>query len=129
MLPPKLGHILGCLAFTKYFFVTNKILPRSNHLLKIQWKILFLLFLNHGQNSSKKNLIEIWTFSFQICFRNQFSTSGSGQTESTQIRVFAYFQFDHFPAVNKNISCLQDFFKATHYLRKMHNIPFFKYNS
>ena len=39
----------------------------------------------------------MWTLSFQICFRNQFSTSGSGQTENTQIYVFAYFQFDHFP--------------------------------
>ena len=45
----------------------------------------------------KKFRIEIWTFSFQICFKNQFSTSGSGQTENTHIRVYAYFQFDHFP--------------------------------
>ena len=33
--------------------------------------------------------IEIWTFSFQICFRNQFLTLGGGQIEITQIRVFA----------------------------------------
>ena len=32
----------------------------------------------------------------QICFKNQFSTLGSGQTENTPIRVYVYFQFDHF---------------------------------
>ena len=40
--------------------------------------------------------MEIWRFTFEICFRNPFSPSGSGQTENTQIRVFAYFPFDHF---------------------------------
>ena len=30
----------------------------------------------------KKNRIEIWTFSFQICFWNQFLTLGSGQTKN-----------------------------------------------
>ena len=29
-------------------------------------------------------------------------TSGSGQTEKTQIRVFAYFEFDHFPKSKTN---------------------------
>ena len=28
---------------------------------------------------------------------NQFLTLGSGQTENTRIRVYVYFQFDHFP--------------------------------
>ena len=41
MLPPKLGHILGCLAFSEYFFANNKTLPRPNHFLKIQWEIFF----------------------------------------------------------------------------------------
>ena len=45
MLPPKLGHIIGCLAFTEYFFVKNKTLPRSNHFLKIQLTILPVLSL------------------------------------------------------------------------------------
>ena len=45
----------------------------------------------------KKFTIEIWTFSFQICFQTQILTSESGQTENTQIRVYAYFPFDHFP--------------------------------
>ena len=40
--------------------------------------------------------MEIWGFSFEICFWNQFSTSGSGQAENTQIGVFAYFPFDNF---------------------------------
>ena len=54
-------------------------------------------FLNTDRNAStKKFRIEIWTFSFQICFWNQLTTSGSGQTENTQISTFAYFQFDHF---------------------------------
>ena len=72
--------------------------PFRNYIFKIQWEIHFLTFLNIGQNSSKKKFwIEIWTFSFQIYFWNQFWTSGSGQTENMQIRVFAYFLFDHFP--------------------------------
>ena len=57
----------------------------------------FFDFLNYWAKRLKKIRIEIWTFSFQICFQNQFLTSGSGQTENTQVRIFAYFQFDHFP--------------------------------
>ena len=46
----------------------------------------FFDFLNTDQNAPKKKFrIEIWTFSFQICFENKFSTSGSGQTENTCI--------------------------------------------
>ena len=58
---------------------------------------LFFYFLNPDQNVKKKFTTEIWTFLFQISFLNKFSTLGSGQTENIQIRVFAYFQFDHFP--------------------------------
>ena len=55
-------------------------------------------FLNTDRNTTKKYFrIEIWTFSFQICFQSPCLTSGSGQTENTQICIFAYFQFDHFP--------------------------------
>ena len=57
----------------------------------------FDLFKYGPKHSKKKIKIEIWTFLFQICFQNQFSTLGSGQTENTKIRVFVYFQFDHFP--------------------------------
>ena len=58
----------------------------------------FYFFLNTDRNSSKKKItIEIWEFSFQIWLQNQLSTSGNGQTENTQLRVFAYFLFDHFP--------------------------------
>ena len=70
----------------------------QKYIFKIQWEIIFLTFLNIGRNTSTKKLrIEIWTFLFQICFRNQFWTSGSDQTENTQIHVFAYFPFGHFP--------------------------------
>ena len=98
MLPPKLGHILGWLALTEFFLAKNKTLPRSNHFLKVQWEIHFFHFLKYWPKLFKKKIrIEIWRFSFQICFQNQFLTSGSGRTENTQIRIFAYFSFDHFP--------------------------------
>ena len=91
-------HIWGSLAFSEFFFAKKVTLPRPNHILKIQWEIHFFTFLNIDRNAPKKKFrIEIWTFSFQICFQNQFSTSGSGQTENTRIREYVYFQFDHFP--------------------------------
>ena len=72
--------------------------PFWNYNFKIQWEIHFWTFLKNDQNSSgKKFRKKIWTFSFQICFQNQFWTLGNGQTENTQIHVFAYFPFDHFP--------------------------------
>ena len=93
-----LGIFWGDWLFQIFFFVKNKTLPWSNHFLKIQWKVHFLSFLNTDRNAPKKKFrIEIWTFSFQICFKNQFSTSGSGHTENTCIREYVYFQFDHFP--------------------------------
>ena len=79
-------------------YLHNWPLPEQHHFLKIQWEIHFLTFLNTDRNAPKKKFwIEIWTFSFQICFKNQFSTSGSGQTENSRMRVYVYFQFDHFP--------------------------------
>ena len=71
--------------------------PSAIENLKIQWEIHFFTLLNTDLNAPKKIRIVIWTFSFEIYFRNPFLTLGSGQTEYTQIRVFAYFQFDHFP--------------------------------
>ena len=54
-------------------------------------------FFNNDRNAPKKKFrIEIGTFSFQICLKNKFSTSGSGQTEKTRIREYVYFQSDHF---------------------------------
>ena len=41
MLPPKPGHILGCLALSEFFFCQKKTLPRPNHFFKIQWEINF----------------------------------------------------------------------------------------
>ena len=72
----------------------------------------FFTFLNVDQKSLKKNFrIKVWTFQFQMCFRNQSLTSGSHQTENTQIRVFAYFQFDYFPKFHKLPKVLQSFTK------------------
>ena len=90
---------LGMFGFFRNFFFCKKMPPpRPNHHFKIQWEIHFLSFLNTDRNAPKKKFrIEIWTFSFQICFKNQFSTSGRGQTENTRIRVYVYFPFDHFP--------------------------------
>ena len=81
-------HILGSLAFSEFFFVKKVTLPWSNHILKIQWEIHFLTFKIVTEMLQKKFRIEIWTFSFQICIKNQFLTSGSGQTENTRIRVY-----------------------------------------
>ena len=75
-----------CLAFSEFFFVTKSVPPHPNHFLKIQWEIRFWTFFCDDRNAPKKKFrIEIWTFSFEICFRNQFRTSGSGQTEITPI--------------------------------------------
>ena len=95
---PNLGIFCGVCLFQNIF--SSKIKPYPGwitFLKKIQWKIHFLTLLIIDRNSLKKIKIEVWTFSFQICFWNKFSTSGSGQTENTQTRVFVYFLFDHFP--------------------------------
>ena len=98
MLLPKLRHILGSLAFSEFFLVEKRTLPRSNHFFENTMGNPFFDFLKYWPKRSKKKFrIEIWTFSFQICFKNQFWTSGSGQTENTRICVYVYFQFDHFP--------------------------------
>ena len=48
----------------------------------------FFDFLKYWPKRSKKKLrIEIWTFSFQICFKNQFLTLGSGETKNTRMIV------------------------------------------
>ena len=71
----------------------------------------------------KKLRIEIWTFLFQICFRNKFWTSGSGQTENyanTRICVFSVWPLPEvenwFPKQiwneNVHISILNFFFKS-----------------
>ena len=74
--------------------------PFWNYNFKIQREIHFFNFFIVGRNTSpKKFRIEICTFSFQICFRNQFWTLGSGQTENTQICVFAFFSVWPLPKV------------------------------
>ena len=83
----------SCWSESEYFYQHGQF-----HFLEIQWEIHFLTFLNTDRNAPKKKFrIVIWTFSFEICFRNEFLTARSGQTENTQIHGFAYFQFDLFP--------------------------------
>ena len=53
--------------------------PFQNCNFKIQSDIHFLTILNIGHPLNFFFLIEIWTFSFQICVWNQFWASGSGQ--------------------------------------------------
>ena len=111
--------------FCTFFFLSSKLLifefmSRVHCYSAVQWLSALALSSRHfcdriiffvGEGARKHCLIwasgilppklrHIWgclAFSFQICFQNQFLTSGSGQTENTQIRIFAYFQFDHFP--------------------------------
>ena len=52
--------------------ILNNLRPFQNYNFKIQEEIHFWTFLNNDQNSSEKKFrIEIWTFSFPICFWNQ----------------------------------------------------------
>ena len=97
MLPPKLGHILECLAFSEFFFLPKiKPYPGQITFLKYTWKSIFWLFNYWPKLFNKKIRIEIWRFSLQICFWDPFLTLGSGQTENPQIRVFADFLIDYF---------------------------------
>ena len=76
-----LRHILGCLAFSEKKFVQKKNSTSVKSLFENTMENPFFTFLNTDQNSSKKIRIEIWAFSLQIYFLNQFLTSGSGQTK------------------------------------------------
>ena len=77
-----------------HYILQEKTSTYANHFWKYNGKSISLFFLLIDQNFSKKKFrIEIKAFSFQICFKNQFSTLRSGQTENTQIHVFAYFSF------------------------------------
>ena len=63
-----------------------------NLLYPFLWHLVWLSISYWPKLFKKKFRIEIWTFSFQICFRNKFSTLGSGQTENyanTRICVFS----------------------------------------
>ena len=73
MLPPKLWHIIGCLAFSEFFSANNKILPRLNHFLKIQRKSIFWFFLKYWPKVIIFFFrIEIWRFFFKSVFRTTF---------------------------------------------------------
>ena len=51
---------------------------------------IFNFFCCWSKRSKKNFTIEIWTFSFQNCFQNQFWTLRSGQTENTQILICVF---------------------------------------
>ena len=87
MLPPKLSHILRCLAFKKIIKKDHR--PVKSLFENTIGNQFFDFYKILTKTLQKKFRIEILAFSFQICFWNQFSTSGSGQTKNTQIRVFA----------------------------------------
>ena len=68
----------------------KNIRPFQNYIFKIQWKIHFLNFKKIGQNSLKKKFrIEIWTFSFQICFGINY---GLWEAVKLKIHVYAYYK-------------------------------------
>ena len=68
--------------------MTKKTLSFSAQDLQIRWESQFsTFFVVVDQNAPFIFTIEIWTFSFQNCFWNQFWTSGSGQTENMQLRT------------------------------------------
>ena len=85
ILPPKLRHILGILAFSEKISVKIYTLPRSNHLLKIQWEIHLLTFWHIDRNSSKKIQNRICTLLFQICFGINF-----GRREVVKLKIYKY---------------------------------------
>ena len=84
MLPPILRHILGSWLFQKFFRSKKRPYPGQITFWKYNGKSIFWLFKILTETLQKKFRIEKCIFSFQICFRNQFSTSGSGQTKNTQ---------------------------------------------
>ena len=84
---------------------------------KYNGKFIVFLFYVLTKTLQKIIRIVIWTFSVEICFWNQFWTSGSGQTENMQIRVFADFQFDHFPKSKINSIIYR---KITGYFQKIY---------
>ena len=92
-----LGIFWGVWLFQKFFLSKIKPYPGWITFRKYNGKSFFYFFKYWPKRSKKKFRTEIWTFSLQICFKNQFSTSGSGQTENRRVREYVYFQFDHFP--------------------------------
>ena len=86
MLPPKLWNILGCLAFSEKKFRPKLDPTPVKSLLENAMGNPFFDFFRYWPKLFKKIFrIKIWAFYFQICFRNQFSTLGSGQPENTLV--------------------------------------------
>ena len=83
---PNLGIFGGVLLIQKKISSKNEPYAGQITFWKYNRKSIFWLFLNIDQNASKKIRIEIWTFSFQICFWNHSWTSGSSQTKNPAYR-------------------------------------------
>ena len=91
----------------KLYNTHGKSLKKPYAILKIQFKKAlgnpFFDFYNMDRKSSKNNFrIEIGTFSFQICFRNKYWSSGSGQTINAQICVLKKKIFGQYLKKSKN---------------------------
>ena len=87
----------GVFGFFRKFFCQKRHLTPVKSLFEntLRNAFFFIYFFYIGQNSSKPNLELKYGHSlFKSTFRISFR---SGQTENTQIRVFVYFPFDHFP--------------------------------
>ena len=88
-------------------------------------------FLNTHRNAPKKKFrIEIWTFSFQICFQNQLLTLESANTQNTRICIFSVWPlpevknwfWKHIWNENIHISIQKIFLKRFgQYLKKVKN--------
>ena len=74
---------------------------RGSPFLKIRWEIYFLIFLNTDQNAPIFFLELLYGHShFKSAFGINFRLREVVKLkilQNTQIREFAYFQFDHFP--------------------------------
>ena len=77
MLPPNLGHIVGCLALSEFlFFAKNKTLQRSNHFFENTMITFFYFFIYWPKHLKTNNLEQKYgssylTFSFRTNFEPQ----------------------------------------------------------
>ena len=112
MLPSRLGHILGCLAFSEFCSAQNKTLPRSNHYLKIQWEIHFFKRHFFRRNArQKKNNSNYIGLNEKNWFRNWFWISGSAETRKKHETESAGFLVLALPEVQNRFQ--EHFFKLS----------------
>ena len=92
MLPPKLGHILGCLALTEIFLPKIKPYPGQITFWKYNEKSIFLTFLSIDQNSLKKiyngnKAFLVWNLLWESIFN--FGKWSNGKYTNRCICVFS----------------------------------------